>query len=212
MKRTDWDEYYRQPFVATRLTRRITQSRLLHHLVRHNPQAYPAGPVVVELGGANSCFFEAVQSTLRPRAYHVIDSNRLGLDRMRERLGTRPDVAYHCADVLTLGLALNADVVFSVGLVEHFDVEGTRRAIAAHFQLLRPGGTCVIAAPTPTPLYRATRGLAELLGMWKFPDERPLRQSEMAAAMQADGEIVGGSVVWPIFLTQRFLVARARAT
>lgn len=209
MDRTDWDRYYRQPFAAARFTRRVTQRRLLGYLRRYVPPV-PGGAVLAELGGANSCFFDAVAAALRPRAYHVVDSNRLGLDRMRERLGPRPDVVYHLRDVLALEAGLQADAVFSVGLVEHFDVEGTRRAIEAHFRVLRPGGTCVVAFPTPTPLYRATRGLAELLGIWKFPDERPILRPEAASAIEAHGEILDGSVVWPIFLTQMFLVARKR--
>jgi hypothetical protein len=207
MERTDWDAYYRQPFAATRLTRRVTQARLLAYMKRFASPG-PRRPVVVELGGANSCFFDAIQAALRPRVYHVVDSNALGLDRMQARLGARPDVVYHCEDVLSLGFRCVADVVFSVGLVEHFAPDATLRAVDAHFALLRKGGTCIIAAPTPTPLYRATRAAAELLGMWKFPDERPLGRAELVGAMARHGEVVAESIVWPIFLTQRFMVTR----
>lgn len=210
MERTDWDRYYHKPFAATRVTRRITGNRLAEHLARHRPYT-GGGLVVAELGGANSCFFSRVQALLHPREYHVVDLNRLGLDRMRERLGPRADVLYHRADVLDLHLDPLADVVFSVGLVEHFSPEDTRRAVDAHFRILRPGGTCVIAFPTPTLLYRATRGVAELFGAWEFPDERPLRRGEVALAMEPHAEVVDGSIVWPIFLTQMFLVARAPA-
>jgi len=37
------------------------------------------------------------------------------------------------------------DVVYSAGLIEHF--EDTSAAVAAHFQLLRPGGRLVLAVP-----------------------------------------------------------------
>jgi 2-polyprenyl-3-methyl-5-hydroxy-6-metoxy-1,4-benzoquinol methylase len=66
-----------------------------------------------------------------------------------------------------------ADVVFSVGLIEHFDQSGTNAMIRAHFKALKPAGCAIISFPTPTWLYRAAPRLAETLGLWKFPDERP---------------------------------------
>ncbi len=75
-------------------------------------------------------------------------------------------------DVLRLGdLGFQADVVFSIGLIEHFDPAGTRQAIEAHFALLKPGGYAIISYPTPTWLYRAARTLTEAAGLWKFHDE-----------------------------------------
>lgn len=210
-RRTDWDRYYQKPFAATRITRRITASRLLRYLRTYRPQPDSAdGPDLAELGGANSCFFDAVQEAIHPRCYLVVDSNRLGLQRMQERLGARPDVSYRCEDVLQLRLERPVDLVFSVGLVEHFDPEGTRLVVDAHLRALRPGGVCIIAFPTPTWLYRATRGVAELAGRWEFPDERPLLREEVAATLRRASDLLDGSIVWPIFLTQQFLVARKR--
>jgi cyclopropane fatty-acyl-phospholipid synthase-like methyltransferase len=103
-----------------------------------------------------------------------------------------------------------ADVVFSVGLVEHFDVAGTRAAVLAHFDALRPGGTLILTFPTPTPLYRATRRLIEMLGMWKFHDERPLGAEEVAEAIGERGEVVDRKTLWPLILTQYLIVARKR--
>lgn len=206
-ERTDWDAYYRRPFAATRLTRRITGRFLVERLRRH---VRPAGEglVIAELGGANSCFFERVHAALRPREYHVVDLNQYGLDRMRERLGPRDDVRYHRQDVLDLRLAIEADAVFSVGLVEHFGPDGTRAAVRAHLRILRPGGVCLLSFPTPTLPYRATRRMAELLGMWAFPDERPLGRREVAAALEPESAVVETSILWPIVLTQMFVVAR----
>ncbi len=211
MRRTDWNRYYQKPFVATRVTRRLTASRLLGYLMAHPPHPLPsAGLVLAEFGGANSCFFDAVQEALHPRQYLVVDSNRLGIQRMQERLGPRQDVVYHCEDVLDLRLEAKVDLVFSVGLVEHFDESDTRRVVEAHLGVLRPGGICVLAFPTPTWLYRATRGVVELAGQWEFPDERPLQRDEVATTLERESELLDGSIVWPILLTQQFLVARKR--
>jgi cyclopropane fatty-acyl-phospholipid synthase-like methyltransferase len=75
------------------------------------------------------------------------------------------------------------DIVFSVGLIEHFAPAETARAVAAHFKYLRPGGTAIITFPTPTWLYRAVRGLAEATNNWIFQDERPLQLQEFERAV-----------------------------
>ena len=79
------------------------------------------------------------------------------------------------------------DIVFSVGLIEHFDPAGTARVVAAHFDYLRPGGTAIITFPTPTWLYRVVRGLAEMTNNWIFHDERPLRLPEFERAVAGLG-------------------------
>ena len=137
--------------------------------------------------------------------------------------GREVDVRLHLQNVLNLGSsgagdgALNldlppaADLVFSVGLIEHFDREGTRRAVDAHFDLLKPGGIAVISFPTPTPLYRLARMAAELAGAWIFHDERPLRLVEVAAAAAPHVRLLSHRILWPIVFTQCLAVWRKHA-
>jgi SAM-dependent methyltransferase len=202
---TDWDRYYQGSAFTSRFTRPITTKRLLDAFERYSPQH----PVIVELGGANSCVYDAIVERMQPAHYHVVDNNRLGLDLLRRRVGGAA-VSLHCANVLQFDLKLQVDVVFSIGLIEHFDQAGTRQVIQAHFDLLKPGGIAIITFPTPTWLYRGTRGLAELTGQWAFPDERPLDPEEVAATARTFGEILHQEIIWPIFLTQTLMVIRKR--
>ena len=110
--------------------------------------------------------------------------------------------------VLAMSLEQQADVVFSVGLIEHFDPAGTRAALLAHLDALRPGGTLIITFPTPTRLYRAARGLLEMMGIWKFHDERPLAPAEVAESIRERGEVVLEKTLWPLVLTQHLMVAK----
>jgi SAM-dependent methyltransferase len=209
-ERTDWDRYYTKPFVATKVTRKFTENRLVSLIRRFAPRAGKSVDLI-EIGGANSCFFNRIVAEFSPRSYTVIDFNQLGLDKMRARLGDRPDVRYHRQDVLDLTISAQADLVFSIGLIEHFDPPATARAIAAHFSLLRPGGVAIISFPTPTWLYRSVRGLAEAARKWEFPDERPLRLPEVSGAVAPHGDLLYSGIVWPIMLTQMFVVARKRS-
>lgn len=205
---TDWDRYYRAVPPTARLTRRYTRSVLIHVLRRF---AASQGPVetIVEIGGANSCFLDGIVSAFHPDAYHVIDRNEYGLALLKRRLGGQRNVVLHRGDVLALPeMAWRADVVFSVGLIEHFDPPGTCKAIAAHFDVLRPGGYAIISFPTPTWLYVAARAVCEACGLWRFPDERPLRRKEVLLVLEGFGEVVFEKTLWPLIFTQHMMAVR----
>jgi SAM-dependent methyltransferase len=205
MPATDWNLYYRSSPSTSRFTRSIIRRVLIGALKRFSVP----NPTIVELGGAGSCVFDAVVKAMEPREYHIVDSNQYGLDLMRTAV-QRPEVRFHCGDALVFRLPVQADIVFSLGLIEHFDENGTREAITAHLRLLKVGGIAIISFPTPTRLYRATRRMAELLGKWIFHDERPLELSEVIEDLGAGTDILYHRLIWPIFLTQTIVVARKR--
>jgi glycosyltransferase involved in cell wall biosynthesis len=206
---TDWDRYYRKvPFTA-RLTRKYTQSVLISAMKRHINWHEPGLGSIVELGGANSCFLDSILKALRPHAYHVVDRNEFGLSLLRRRFNGRFDVTLHQGDVLNLrDFPWRADCVFSVGLIEHFDPNGTRKAIGTHFDLLRYGGCAIISFPTPTGLYKIARAVADAFGLWHFPDERPLPRDEVMDALRNQGTVLFEKTLWPLIFTQHFVVVR----
>jgi len=93
-----------------------------------------------------------------------------------------------------------------LGLIEHFDVDGTRQAVWGHLKLLKPGGIAVVTFQTPTVRYRIARRAIQLAGKWVFHDERPLLLQEVRAAVGELGKIVHHSLIWNIPLTQRLVV------
>ncbi len=206
---TDWDRYYKSvPFTA-KLTRRYMTAALVNLIGRHAVSNAADGRLsVTEIGGANSCFMDSILAANRCRAYDVIDTNRYGLSLLEAKVGASRVVRVHQLSVLHLSMDSAADVVFSVGLVEHFDPAETRQAVLSHFDILRSGGIAIITFPTPTWLYRATRMLLQAFRMWKFPDERPLRASEVVAAVRERAGIVEQRTLWPLILTQHVIVAR----
>jgi SAM-dependent methyltransferase len=202
-KATDWNAYYRGSFPASRITRRITERRLVEALSNYGTR----NVIVAELGGANSCVLDAVVHAIGPREYHIIDNNAYGLELLQSRNCQAP-LVLHNQSVLALDLDLQADVVFSLGLIEHFDPPGTREAILAHLRILKAGGIAVISFPTPTLLYRATRRVAEWTHQWAFPDERPLWSDEIRRAIDGRAAILSEKIIWPIVLTQTMMVMR----
>jgi putative flippase GtrA len=205
---TDWNQYYSSVPATAKLTRKYT-SRVLLRVLRMVGFSDPnERRTIVEIGGANSCFLDRIVATVHPSSYHVVDNNRFGLDLLRARLGDAHEVVLHEQDVRQLSLTMQADVVFSVGLIEHFDEADTRRAVQSHFGLLKPGGYAIISFPTPTWLYRLSRSACELLGLWKFHDERPLGRVEVARAVGNLGDVVFEKTLWPLGFTQHLMVFR----
>jgi hypothetical protein len=210
LRATDWDRYYDQPLATAKLTRRYSGHWLRTAIEKYAPQRTQIS--IIEFGGGNSCFFRTLVGSLPISRYEVADLNEKSLRLFEQQARQAPSVstAAHRVNLLTdsPSLAL-ADVVFSVGLVEHFTPEGTRDVARRHFACVKNGGIVIITAPTPTWLYRMTRSAAERLGIWQFPDERPLLPQEILAAGEGLGTPLRSSTLWPLVLTQQAIIWRA---
>lgn len=202
---TDWNDYYGRPYKAASLTRRYTGSVLSKLMTRY---CRVERPEILELGGANSCFIDKIISEVGPGRYDVVDNNQKGLDLLAERFSSAKNVSALNMNILGFAPAQQYDIVYSVGLIEHFSQSGTAAAVQAHFSALKPGGLAIITFPTPTVLYRVTRWASETLGLWIFHDERPLELSEVLRATEGKGNILCKRILWPQVLTQYCVAVR----
>lgn len=104
-----------------------------------------AGKSVVEIGGAPGQYLAYFTRRHGVQA-HVLDYSRVGCARTEENfrlLGFSLEV--HNVDLFADSRLPPFDVVFSLGLIEHFaDLKGVVRQ---HVKLLKPGGTLVIGCP-----------------------------------------------------------------
>ena len=201
---TDWDAYYQQVPGYTQFFRSISFRRV----VRTIALAVDGNntPSVCESGGANSRLIPRLIDKFGVKDYQVIDTNSYGLQLTPRQRGCCA-ITTELSDVTGITESREAfDLVFSVGLIEHFDRQGTARAIRAHFELCRKGGHVLITFPTPTLLYRSLRWVAENRGIWKFPDERPLQFEEVEDSGRLFGEAIHKSVNWWIGLTQGYVL------
>src|SRR5262245_40417815 len=131
-----WDAYYEEfpvpEFIINRMWREFST------LIRANLQTQTP-LVVAELGGADSSLYPRFVNDYPVAEYHALDQNTMGLERFRQKHA--PRTYTHELDLLADPLpAITADIVFSGGLIEHFDPVQTAEVIAAHFVLTKPGG------------------------------------------------------------------------
>ena len=204
--KTDWNKYYENPYKLSSFTKNIIIKHMLNFIRTYAPEQDTF--TITEFGGGNSCFYPVVEEKCRPEKYYIVDNNQTGLDAFKTRFGDREDTLLMNRDILDFEAGWQSDIVFSVGLIEHFSVEGTRNAVLAHMEVLKPGGTLILGFPTPTFLYRAARKVSELLGMWIFHDERPLKMEEVLNTIEPMGEVLESGILWSIVLTQAFIVLR----
>ncbi|MEY3788759.1 MAG: hypothetical protein RIQ94_1158 [Pseudomonadota bacterium] len=212
IKKTNWDAYYGNSSSLSSITRNITIkniAKIIDNIILIDNKWQPQK--IIELGGANSCLYDHIKNKFKPNQYLVIDNNKKGLDLLKKKFGNDGVLLIKNADILNYTVSNeNADLIYSVGLVEHFDIEGTEKAIEAHFNMLKTGGYCIITFPTPTFLYRITRGLAEILNLWLFWDERPLHFDEVINTVNKYAKVLKTTINWSIILTQGIIVAQKR--
>jgi len=211
---TDWTRYYERPFITAHITRRITAHRIAKMVLAAG--GLPDSHHIIELGGGNSSFCDYLYSPSPCQPgfpdcfYTVVDSNPRGTLLFWMKHPWSSSYKAVCADILTLDSASfePADLVFSVGLVEHFPEEQTKIVIRRHFELAKPGGLVQITFPVPTFSYRLIRRAAEKLGIWRFPDERPIQLEDAVALCAEHGEILAKRLNRAILLTQGIVLAR----
>lgn len=203
---TDWNRYYESPFVTAHVTRRITARMLMKSI---SAAGFPGCGSIIELGGGNSSFCTPLLSRLRAAHYLAIDSNPRGVELFRTKHPGSETEAL-CADLFSLNPSSikPADLVFSIGLVEHFPEERTKTAIRRHFELAKPGGLVLLTFPVPTFSYRLIRRAAEALGLWRFPDERPIRMEDAVCLCAEHGDVLVKRLNRAILLTQGVVLVR----
>jgi SAM-dependent methyltransferase len=187
MKKTDWTEYYKKQYKVTSLTRKISERILINLMKKYSSNKELT---IIELGGANSCFYKGIRKNLRVKEYTIIDNNEFGLEKTKQSFGDDKTLKMFNQDVLDIKFQEKTDIVFSVGLIEHFSESDIETVIQNHYNLLQVGGICIITYPTPTFLYKITRAILEALKLWRFYDETPLKKEQILKAIKNDVRIL----------------------
>ncbi len=206
-KKTDWGAYYRKPFFLTKFTRAILRKRLFKTICAHLPDRHAFE--VAELGGGASCYMNMILHNFTIRKYHIFDNNADSLRVTAALAGADYEsaVRVHEVDLLHGSVPeLNCNLVFSGGLIEHFDEYGTAKMIREHFNAASRGGLVVFLFPVRSLSYRITRKLAEICGKWIFHDERPLTEDEVIRNAAAYGKLLHRETIHSILLSQTMLV------
>lgn len=208
IKPTNWEKYYSKRknnnFKISSITRKISSNIILNLLKK-----YKNIDSICEFGGGDSCFYKAFRNFFSNANYIVFDSSKNGVDSFNNKYFNEPPYKQK-ATLLNLfedkNLEAKFDIVFSVGLIEHFDVENTKVMCIKHFKVVKSGGIVLISYPTPTFFYKFIRNILEKINLWEFHDERALYFDEVDSVCKDYGSLIYRKLNFAIGLTQEILV------
>jgi hypothetical protein len=205
---SNWNSYYGDDkyavpeFIDNALWRNY-RAVLRKHITHNKPLR------VLELGGANSCYFKRFCEDFNIENYTIVDNNQTGLDRFPYK--DDPRVMTYCLDLLDNPpetLIADYDIVLSSGLIEHFVPEETLRIVDYHFKAAKPGGLVLLSFPTPTIVYWAFRKFLEKTGQFPPLFERPITVSESERFKSLENDKLEQFNIWSTILTQLLLLYR----
>lgn len=208
---TNWNYYYkREKSIFSILAQAIQRKYIISGFDRINQHGCFR---VVELGGANSCLFETIYKIFMCREYKVIDISDIGLAKFKSLYKKNRDctIRTEMRDLLKPSeIDEEFDLACSLGLIEHFDSEGTEKIIESHFRYTKSGGYVLITFPTPTLQYRCVRRAMELMHVWQFWDERPLLNVEVEPLFEQYGTVIYKKLMRGMPLTQMLYIIKKR--
>lgn len=205
-KSTNWDQFYSTDSSMVKWAAKKVSKTMADNIKKYLDKKENIS--IAELGGGNSSFYTYLREILNFSEFHNIDNNDTGLNRFKKRTENDKGIFLYKDDALNLQTDIKVDVVFSYGLIEHFDEENTKKVIESHFQILNPGGLAIISYPTPTWLYKLSRGFAELFRFWIYHDERPLKLEEVKKTLDNHGEFLYEKILWYVMATQQLTVTK----
>jgi SAM-dependent methyltransferase len=157
-----WDAYWAGVDLPQEFTEANTSPYIREFLTRFD-RYFPSDRSlsILEIGGAPGRYLAYFHRRFGYRA-HALDYSPVGYELTRrnlEALGIPATVVH--GDMFDSRLVLApCDIVYSLGLIEHFD--NPAAVAAAHLRFAKPGGLLAVGAPN-------MRGLSGLLHRWLSP-------------------------------------------
>lgn len=207
-KTTDWKAYYKNRTVIQNVQPGCVPKIFFLFFVQTVWAESAEVKKIIELGGGNSALYTYIRKFFPHARIILIDKEEFNEVSFREQSSNDTQLECNVEDILTQqpkGSA-SADLVFSIGLIEHFSRKDTAVMIKRHFEHCRPGGMVLISFPTPTFRYRVVRSLMENFNLWLFHDERPLQILEVASEMNRYGTKIDERLDSRMGLTQKIFL------
>ena len=165
---------------------------------------------ILELGCGPSYIARRIAERYPTRRLVVVDNDPTMIEISKKVLrGLHCDVEIIEDDFFQTDLPERFDLVYSNGVVEHFDEPTRSLLLDIHANHLDDGGYCLIHVPTPTLPYRFLRALSCQFGLWEHEDETPLPAEQLSREMTRTGlEVLKKSYYWRLYLTQVGIIGR----
>jgi cyclopropane fatty-acyl-phospholipid synthase-like methyltransferase len=181
--KTDWNKY---PFKDSFITRLFLKSVWNGYKSLLNYSNLKHDIKIMELGSGTGYNSYNLTKEFKVSKVTLVDSNKGALASSKKRFKEHK-VELINDDVMKLKIKGKYDLVHSQGLIEHFQGNNLVKIIRVHADYVKKGGYLLLFYPTPTITYNAIRKVAELLKLWIFSDEIPLKSENVKNLVEKHG-------------------------
>ena len=181
--KTDWNKYsFKDSFLNKLFLKSVWDGykKLLNNLYLKNDIE------ILELGCGTGHNSYNLTKEYKACKVTLVDSNKGALAASKKRF-KKYNVELINDDVMELKEESKYDLVHSQGLIEHFQGTDLDKIIRIHANYVKKGGYLLLFYPTPTITYKAIRQVAELLRIWIFSDEIPLKSEYVKNLVEKKG-------------------------
>ena len=206
-----WDSYARRNDPSRLLVRLLFHDVLYRSCANLLRVAVFSEPIsILELGCGPGYIARRITERVPTRKLVVVDSNPTMIELSKRVLrGLDCDVEFLEADFFQMDVSEEFDLVYSNGVVEHFDTATRARLLGIHADHVGHGGYCIIHVPTPTLFYRLFRALSRQMGCWEHEDETPLSLEQLLREVTQTGlEVLKVNYFWRYYLSEVGVIAR----
>ena len=181
--KTDWNKY---PFKDSFITRLLLKFVWNGYKNLLNRSDLKNDIKIMELGSGTGNNSYNLTKEFKVSKVTLVDSNEGALAASKKRF-KKFNVELINDDVMKLNKKDKYDLVHSQGLIEHFQGRDLDKIIRVHANYVKKGGYLLLFYPTPTITYKAIRKVAELLKLWIFSDEVPLKSEYVKNLVEKNG-------------------------
>jgi len=181
--KTDWNKY---PFKDSFINRLFLKSVWNGYKKLLNKSNLKNDIEILELGSGKGHNSYNLTKEFKETKVTLVDSNKGALAASKKRF-KKHKVELINDDVLKFKKKTKYDLVHSQGLIEHFQGSNLNKIIRVHANYVKKGGYLLLFYPTPTRTYNAIRKVAELLKLWIFSDEVPLKSEYVKNLVEKNG-------------------------
>jgi cyclopropane fatty-acyl-phospholipid synthase-like methyltransferase len=181
--KTDWNKYsFKDSFINNLFLKSVWNGykKLLYNSNLKNDIK------ILELGSGTGHNSYNLTKEFKASKVTLVDSNKNALAASKKRF-KKYNVELINDDVMKLEKKGKYDLVHSQGLIEHFQGSNLNKIIRIHANYVKKGGYLLLFYPTPTITYKAIRKVAELLKLWIFSDEVPLKSEYVKNLVEKKG-------------------------
>lgn len=175
-----WDNYWKSQCVIDKDIFKHYASYLTFRIIKREIGNFEAKKVL-EIGGGSGK--TSLIMALLGASVTIVDINESALDfsrRIAKQYGIEHKIKYVIDNALNLRrVDDDYDLVWSGGLLEHFESHEQKSILRKHIRVCRNGGKVIILVPHRKAfLYYITKIIAQRLKTWPYGPEEPLERED----------------------------------